>query len=76
MGQESEREERKKLFQNYQVNLNLFNNAKSDAIFMHCLPAHYDEEVTYEVAQDPRSVIYDQAENRMHAQKAVLALVV
>jgi ornithine carbamoyltransferase len=76
MGQESEREERKKLFQNYQVSLDLLNKTKADAIFMHCLPAHYDEEVTYEVAQDPRSVIYDQAENRMHAQKAVLALVV
>ncbi len=76
MGQESEREERKKLFQRYQVNLDLLNKAKADAIFMHCLPAHYDEEVTYDVAKDPRSVIYDQAENRMHAQKAVLVLVV
>jgi len=76
MGQESEREERKKLFQKYQVNLDLLNKAKCDAIFMHCLPAHYGEEVTYEATKDPRSVIYDQAENRMHAQKAVLALVV
>lgn len=76
MGQESEREERKTLFQNYQVNLDLLDKANVDAIFMHCLPAHYDEEVTYEVAQDPRSVIYDQAENRLHAQKAVLTLVV
>lgn len=76
MGQEREREERKKLFQNYQINLDLLNKATADAIFMHCLPAHYNEEVTYEVAHDPRSVIYDQAENRMHAQKAVLVLVV
>lgn len=76
MGQESEQEERKGLFQEYRVTMELFNNAKSDAIFMHCLPAHYGEEVTYDVAKDPRSVIYDQAENRMHAQKAVLALVV
>jgi ornithine carbamoyltransferase len=75
MGQESEQEERKKLFQEYQITLELLNTAKPDAIFMHCLPAHYGEEVTYEVAKDPRSVIYDQAENRMHAQKAVLALV-
>ena len=75
MGQEKEAEERKKLFQPYQVNIELLNKAKSDAIFMHCLPAHYDEEVTYEVAKDRRSVIYDQAENRMHAQKAIMVLV-
>jgi ornithine carbamoyltransferase len=75
MGQEEEAEERKKLFQPYQVNIELFNKAKSDAIFMHCLPAHYGDEVTYDVAKDPRSVIYDQAENRMHAQKAVMVLV-
>ncbi len=76
MGQEAEQEERKHLFQAYQITLELLNNARPDALFMHCLPAHYGEEVTYEVARDPRSVIYDQAENRMHAQKAVLALVV
>lgn len=76
MGQESEAEERKQQFQPYQVNLDLLNKAKPDVIFMHCLPAHYGEEVTYEVAQDPHSVIYDQAENRMHAQKAIMVLVV
>lgn len=76
MGQENEREERKQLFQNYQVNTTLLNYAKPDAIFLHCLPAHYGEEVTYEVAQGTHSVIYDQAENRLHAQKAVLVLVV
>lgn len=75
MGQEREREERIADFQKYQVNLDLFNQAKPDAIFMHCLPAHYGEEVTYDVAKHPRSVIYDQAENRMHAQKAIMALV-
>lgn len=75
MGQEEEAEERKQLFKPYQVNRELFSKAKSNAIFMHCLPAHYDEEVTYDVAKDPRSVIYDQAENRMHAQKAVMVLV-
>lgn len=74
MGQEAEQEERKRLFAAYQITLDLLNKAKPDALFMHCLPAHYGEEVTYEVAKDPRSVIYDQAENRMHAQKAVLAL--
>ena len=75
MGQEEEAEERKQLFQPFQINMDLLNKAKSDAIFMHCLPAHYGDEVTYEVAKDPRSVIYDQAENRMHAQKAVMVLV-
>ncbi len=75
MGQEEEAEERKKLFQAYQVDCDLLNNAKPDAIFMHCLPAHYGEEVTYDVAKDPRSVIYEQAQNRMHAQKAVMVLV-
>ncbi|GAK54149.1 ornithine carbamoyltransferase [Candidatus Moduliflexus flocculans] len=75
MGQEREREERFADFQKYQVNLALFEQAKSDAIFMHCLPAHYGEEVTYEVAKHPRSVIYDQAENRMHTQKAIMVLV-
>ncbi len=76
MGQEREGDERRQDFKKYQVNLGLFDKAKSDAIFMHCLPAHYGEEVTYEVAKHPRSVIYDQAENRMHAQKAIMALVV
>jgi ornithine carbamoyltransferase len=76
MGQENEREARKKLFRDYQVNIELLNRAKPDAIFMHCLPAHYGEEVTYDVAKDSRSVIYEQAENRMHAQKAILVLVV
>ncbi len=75
MGQEREGEERRQDFHQYQVNLELFDKAKPDAIFMHCLPAHYGEEVTYEVAKHPRSVIYDQAENRMHAQKAIMALV-
>lgn len=75
MGQEEEREKRIKIFKDFQVNKELINHAPDDFIFMHCLPAHYDEEVTYEVAKDPRSVIYDQAENRMHAQKAILALV-
>lgn len=75
MGQESEAEERKKLFKQYQIDLELLDQAKPDAIFMHCLPAHYDEELTYEAAKDPRSVIYDEAENRMHAQKALMTLV-
>ncbi|PID56931.1 ornithine carbamoyltransferase [candidate division KSB3 bacterium] len=75
MGQEAEAEARKALFQPFQVNMELFKHAKADAVFMHCLPAHYGEEVTDEVARSPHSVIYDQAENRMHAQNALMALV-
>ncbi|HCZ05541.1 MAG: ornithine carbamoyltransferase [Thermotogota bacterium] len=72
MGQEAEAEERKKVFQPYQVNIELFEKAKPTAVFMHCLPAHYEEEVTLEVGRHPRSVIFDQAENRMHSIKAIL----
>lgn len=74
MGQESESEQRLHLFKDYQINQSLFNYAKKDAIFMHCLPAHREEEVTSEVIDGPSSVIFDQAENRLHAQKAVMAL--
>ncbi len=72
MGQEGEAAERRQRFQPFQVNLDLFERAKDDAIFMHCLPAHRDDEVTDEVADHPRSRIFDQAENRMHAFKALL----
>ena len=72
MGQEEERAERLKLFQPYQVNAELFGKAKDDAIFMHCLPAHRGEEVTDEVVDHARSVVFDEAENRLHAQKAIL----
>ncbi len=72
MGQESEAAERQQRFMPYQINLALFEQAKNDAIFMHCLPAHRGEEVTDEVADHPRSRIFDQAENRMHAFKALL----
>jgi ornithine carbamoyltransferase len=71
MGQESETEARKKLFEPYQVNMELFSQAMDHALFMHCLPAHRGEEVTDEVCDHARSVIFDQAENRMHAIKAV-----
>jgi ornithine carbamoyltransferase len=74
MGQEAEKEKRLKLFHGFQVNHELVADGPDDFIFMHCLPAHYGEEVSYEMAKDPRSVIYDQAENRLHAQKAVMAL--
>lgn len=75
MGQESEAEQRRKKFQPYQVNLDLVQNAKDDYLFMHCLPAHRGEEVTDEIADSPNSVIFDEAENRLHVQKAIMALV-
>ena len=74
MGKEKEKEERVKIMKPYQVNRDLVKLAKEDYIFMHCLPAHRGEEVTNEVADSKNSVIFDQAENRMHAQKALMAL--
>ena len=74
MGQEEESALRRKIFAEYQVNKDLLKLGKPDAIFMHCLPAHRGEEVTDEVLDGPQSVVYDQAENRLHAQKAILAL--
>ena len=75
MGQEAEAIERKKHFMNYQVNPALVKNAKEDYLFLHCLPAHRGEEVVNEVADSPNSVIFDEAENRLHVQKAIMALV-
>jgi ornithine carbamoyltransferase len=72
MGQEEERQARLKLFADYQVNEGLFEHAAADAVFLHCLPAHRGEEVTDGVVDHPRSVVFDEAENRLHAQKAVL----
>ena len=73
MGQEDEAAERAKIFAPYQVNSTLMGWAKKDALFMHCLPAHRGAEVTSEIIDGPNSVCFDQAENRLHAQKAVLA---
>jgi len=72
MGQEAEKEQRAKIFAPYQVNGKLFGQAKPDAIFMHCLPAHRGDEVTDEVIDSPRSVVFQEAENRLHAQKAIM----
>lgn len=76
MGQEDEAEHRKAVFGPYQVNRALMNLAKPDAIFMHCLPAHRGEEVTAEILDGPQSVIFDEAENRLHAHKAIMALLI
>jgi len=75
MGQEKSKEKENALMQ-FQVNKGLVGKAKSDVIVMHCLPAHRDEELTSEVMDGPHSVVFDQAENRLHAQKAILALIV
>ena len=72
MGQEGEAEERKKVFAGYQVNAELMKVAKSDAMVLHCLPAHRGEEITEEVLEAHANEIFDEAENRLHAQKAVL----
>ncbi len=74
MGQDAEKEERIKAFQGFQVDKKLFSNAKDDAIFMHCLPAYRGYEVSEEIIDGPMSVIFDEAENRLHAQKAVMQL--
>jgi ornithine carbamoyltransferase len=73
MGQEQEAAARRRKLQPYQVNGKLFAAAKPDALFMHCLPAHAGEEVTQEVLEHPRCIIFDEAENRLHVQKAILA---
>jgi ornithine carbamoyltransferase len=72
MGQETETEKRKAIFKPYQVNSKLMAQTKSDALFMHCLPAHRGDEVTDAVIDSPRSVVFDEAENRLHVQKAIM----
>lgn len=75
MGMEDEAAERERAFAPFQVNSALMRHAKPDAIFEHCLPAHRGSEVTDEVIDSPQSVVFDEAENRLHAQKAVMAIV-
>jgi len=72
MGQEAEAAKRRQIFMPFQVNAELMKHAKDDAIFMHCLPAHRGDEVTDEVIDAPYSVVFDEAENRLHAQKAIM----
>ncbi len=72
MGQEAEAEERRKIFMPYQVNTKLMSLARKDALVMHCLPAHRGEEITDEVLDGPQSIVFDEAENRMHVQKAII----
>lgn len=72
MGQEAEAEERKNVFKNYLIDGRLMAKAKPGAKFMHCLPAHRGEEVTHDVMESPASIIFEQAENRLHIQKAIL----
>ncbi|MDI7250084.1 MAG: ornithine carbamoyltransferase [Bacillota bacterium] len=76
MGQEAQEEERRRVFGPYQVNGDLMARAGAESVFMHCLPAHRGQEVTDEVIDGPQSVVWDQAENRLHIQKAILALVI
>ncbi len=74
MGQEEEKAKRVEIFMPYQIDSKLFSNAKADAVFMHCLPAYRGYEMTEDVIDGPNSVIFDEAENRLHAQKAVMAI--
>jgi ornithine carbamoyltransferase len=74
MGQESETEARAAIFAPYQVNAKLMSQASPDAMFLHCLPAHRGSEVTDEVMESPRSIVFDEAENRLHVQKAILLM--
>ncbi|NOX27388.1 MAG: ornithine carbamoyltransferase [Gammaproteobacteria bacterium] len=76
MGQEGEADDRNKVFKPYQVNAELMAHAKSDALFMHCLPAHRGEEISAEVIDGSQSVVWDEAGNRLHAQKALLEFLI
>jgi ornithine carbamoyltransferase len=76
MGQEAESDARRKMFADFQVNAELLNAAMDGALVMHCLPAHRGEEITDEVMDGPASIVYDQAENRLHIQRAILRLLI
>ncbi len=72
MGQEKEAEERKKVFKKFQLNADLLKHAKKDHLVMHCLPAHRGEEITDEIIDGPHSIVFDEAENRLHVQKGIM----
>jgi ornithine carbamoyltransferase len=72
MGQEDEAEQRRQIFRPYQVNRATLDLAKRDAVVMHCLPAHRGEEITGDVIDGPQSIVFDEAENRLHVQKGIL----
>ena len=74
MGQETEAAARQEQFRGFQLNAELMKHASPDAVILHCLPAHYDEEIDYATSRTPNSAIFDQAENRMHAQNALMVL--
>ena len=74
MGQEGEAAQRKEIFKTYQINASVMKAAKSDAMVMHCLPAHRGEEITADVFESHANEIFDEAENRLHAQKAIMVL--
>jgi len=74
MGHESENKKRKEIFKNYQIDKRLLKEAKKDVIVMHCLPAHRGEEISSDVIDGPHSIVIDQAENRLHVQKAILEI--
>jgi ornithine carbamoyltransferase len=74
MGQEDEAAERERIFAKFQVNEELMSHAAKDAVFMHCLPAHRGSEVTDAVMDSPQSIVFDQAENRLHIQKSILLM--
>jgi ornithine carbamoyltransferase len=74
MGQESEAAARREKFKGYQINKQLMAHANRDVLILHCLPAHYGEEIDYEASRTPNSAIFDQAENRMHAQNGLMVL--
>jgi ornithine carbamoyltransferase len=76
MGQEEEHERRARALARYQVNAELMARASREAIFLHCLPAHRGEEVTADVIDGPQSRVWDEAENRLHAQKAIMAVLI
>ena len=73
MGQEAEQETRRQVFSSYRLDRQLLSLAAEDALVMHCLPAHRGEEITEDLIEGPQSVIFDQAENRLHVQKAIMA---